>query len=214
MPSRRQSCASDINVDLLGLASQPDAVEQNVQVYGWDLRTRVWHGPHELNLAGARHHRLVEALGKTPGASWHGPVTCTSRGELNCRFFVVTHDRGDCGVAMIYSEESKAGPVEIMAVVPASRRARLRPEFAFEFVAFAGFLGSLSGGADVEVNEGIEAALQATAASDSLVFSLSTDIWTSDQELVLSRCVEQTAAALLHWLARPLWTCTAQGASP
>jgi hypothetical protein len=184
----------------LNLVCQPDRAEQSIQLYGWDLRSRTWHGPSELNLAGARPHRFTEALRKAPGPSWFGPMTCSAPGELTERFFVVAHDLRDCAVAMIYCGESKAGPVEIVAVMPAERRAQLRPEFAFEFLAFAGFLGSLGGDAELQVSEGIEAALGETGASDSLVFCISTGLWDDDLECVLSRCVEQTTISILRWL--------------
>jgi hypothetical protein len=171
-----------------------------IQWYGWDSRSRTWHGPSQLNLAATRSQRLEDALLHAPGASWFGPVSCSAPGESATRFFVVAHDLTDCAVAMIYCEESKAGPAEIVAVIPSERRSRLRPEFAFEFLAFAGFLGSLGGGAELEVSEGITAALAEAPAPDSLVFSLSTGLWASDMDHVLSRCVEQTAMALLRWV--------------
>ena len=185
-----------------GVVRQSDRVERSIQLYGWDLRSRTWHGPSELNPAGARPHRLAESLRNAPGLSWFGPMTCTASGELAGRFFLVIHDLRDCAVAMIYCEESKAGPVEILAIVPAERRSRLRPEFAFEFLAFAGFLGSLGSGAELEVSDGIEAALGETSGSDSLVFSISTGLWDRDLDCVLSRCAEQTTHAVLQWLRK------------
>lgn len=136
---------------------------------------------------------------RATGPSWFGPVSCSAPDEPSARFFVVAHALPDCAVATIYCEESKAGPAEIVAAIPAQRRARLRPEFAFEFLAFAGFLGSLGGGAELEVGEALSAALAEAPASDSLVFSITTELWTSDLDHVLSRCAEQTALALLRW---------------
>jgi hypothetical protein len=176
--------------------------EKTVQLYGWDLRSRTWHGPSELNSAGVRPHRLTAILKNAAGPSWFGPMTCTATGELAGRFFLVIHDLPDCALALIYCEESKAGPVEILAIVPAERRSRLRPEFAFEFLAFAGFLGSLGDGAEFEVGEKIDNALAETSSADSLVFSISTGLWGSDFDCVLSKCVEQTSFAVLRWLRR------------
>ena len=45
------------------------------------------------------------------------------------------HDLSDCAIASVYCDESKAGPAEILAVIPAHRRSYLRDEFAFEFLA-------------------------------------------------------------------------------
>jgi hypothetical protein len=186
----------------LGAACPPDEAERSIQLYGWDLRSRTWHGPCELELDSARTHRLTESLAKVSGPSWFGPVTCSVPGEPACRFFVVIHDLKDCAVATIYCEESKAGPVEIVAILPAERRSQLRPEFAFEFLAFAGFLGSLGGGAELEVSEGMAAALDESSVSDSLVFSISTGLWASDLDPVLSLCVEQTTVSILRWLRK------------
>jgi hypothetical protein len=155
-----------------------------------------------LGLAGTRSQRLEEALLGAPGPSWFGPVSCFAPGEPVTHFFVLVHDLTDCAVATIYCEESKTGPVEIVAAIPAGRRSRLRPEFAFEFLAFAGFLGAVEGGAEFEVNEAIAAALEETPVSDSLVFTISTGLWSSDLDHILSRCVEQTASAVLRWLVR------------
>jgi hypothetical protein len=185
------------------LLRPPDRAEWRIQLYGWDLRSRTWHGPSELNLAAARPHRLAAALGNAPGLSWFGPMVCSTHGEPAGRFFVIIHDLKDCAVALIYCEESKAGPVEIVVVIPAERRSRLRPEFAFEFLAFAGFLRSLGSGAELEVSEGIAGALAETSSSDSMVFSISTGLWAYDFDGVLSRCVEQITFAVLHWLRKP-----------
>jgi len=176
--------------------------EKRAQLYGWDLHSRTWHGPNELNFAGARLPRLAKILRNAAGRSWFGPITCTAPGELAGRFFLVIHDLRDCAVVMIYCEESKAGPAEILAIVPADRRRRLRAEFAFEFLAFAGFLGSLGTGAELEVGERLEAALAEAPRSDSLVFSISTGLWDRDLGCVLSRCVEQATIAALHWLRK------------
>ena len=182
--------------------TSPDSAKSVVQCYGWDARSGTWHGPSQLCLAGARSQRLEDALLGAPGPSWFGPVSCFAPGEPVTHFFVVVHDLTDCAVTTIYCEESKTGPVEIVAVIPAERRARLRQEFAFEFLAFSGFLGCLKAGAEFEVSEAISAALAETPASDSLVISISTGLWASDLDHILSRCVEQTAVAVLRWLGR------------
>ena|ERR1017187_1928026 len=181
---------------------QADHAERSIQLYGWDLQSRTWHGPCELDFAAARPHRLTETLANVSGPSWFGAVTCSVPGEPACRFFVVIHDLKDCAVSTIYCEESKAGPLEIVAVIPAERRSELRPEFAFEFLAFAGFLGSLGGDAELEVSEGVATALEESSVTDSLVFSISTGLWASDLDHVLSRCVEQTTIAVLRWLRK------------
>jgi hypothetical protein len=91
------------------------------------------------------------------------------------RFFVLIHDLCDCGIAAIYCNESKTGPAEIVAVIPACRRTHLREEFAFEFLAFARFLGSLNLGAELEVHEAISSALATPSDSETVVFRLAAD---------------------------------------
>jgi hypothetical protein len=127
-------------------------------------------------------------------------VNCSASGGPRSRLFAVVHALHDCAVAMLYCNESKTGPAEILVVIPAEQRSRLRPEFAFEFVAFTGFLGSLGSGVDLSVHEYIANALAESDASDSLVFSISTGLWESDQDHVLSLCVEKIAVAMLKWL--------------
>jgi len=83
----------------------------------------------EYDLGGAR--RLISALQQAPGHSWYGTIKCPSPDGPADRFFAVIHDLGDCALAMIYCDESKAGPAEILAVIPADRRSRLRAEFPF-----------------------------------------------------------------------------------
>jgi len=174
-----------------------------IQLYGWDSRSNVWHGPDELGLAGVRPQRLEQALKSAPGRSWYGPVSCSIPGEPANRFFAVIHGLADCGVAMIYCDESRTGPVELITIVPAAVRPFLRPDFAFELVSFASFLGSVCGNANLAIIEGITTALGETPPSDSLVFSICTGLWESELDYALSRCVEKIAVAMLDWLEKP-----------
>ena len=101
---------------------------------------------------------------------------------------------------MVYCGDSKAGPAEVLAVVPGEFRSRLRPEFAFEFLAYASFLGAISESAAITVQDQITAAIAESSASDSLVFSLCTGLWPSDRDPALSQCIETIATSLLTWL--------------
>lgn len=174
-----------------------------VQLYGWDARTSTGNGPHEFPLTLGSSHRLLDVLRSTPGRSWFGPVNCPSSDTPGGRFFTVVHNMPDCGVAMLYCDESKAGPVEVVVVIPPERRAHMRAEFAFEFVAFAGFLGCIGSGDTLSIHDWITAAIVETDPSDPLVLSISTGIWTADQDHVLSRCVEKIAVTMLLWLREP-----------
>jgi hypothetical protein len=102
---------------------------------------------------------------------------------------------------MVYCGDSKAGPAEVLAVVPGEFRSRLRPEFAFEFLVYASFLGAIGESAAIAVEERITAAIAESTPSDSLVFSLCTGMWPSDRDPALSQCVETIATSLLTWLS-------------
>jgi hypothetical protein len=110
------------------------------------------------------------------------------------------HDLTDCGMAMIYCDESRMGPAEILVVIPPGRRACLRADFAFEFLSFARFMGAAGAGAELQIHEGIAAGITAAGGSDTLVFSISSGMWPQDLEHILSRCVEKVAVALYQWL--------------
>ena len=143
---------------------------------------------------------MLHALRAVTGKSWYGPLSCCISGETATRFFVLVHDLSDCAIASIYCDESKAGPAEIVAVIPADRRSHLRDEFAFEFLAFARFLGSLSAGAELQVHDAIASAIADQRDSKTFVFSISSGLWPSDLDPVLSCCVEKVAVTLCQWL--------------
>src|ERR1017187_8935262 len=173
----------------------------NIQLYNWDSRTGTWSGPTGLGSAGRASKRLLNTLRAVSGRSWFGPLQCASPGEPPARFFVTIQRLDDCAVAMVYCGDSKAGPAEVVVVIPAELRSRLRPEFAFEFLAFSSFLGAVSESAANTVQDRIAAAMEESSPADSLVFSLCTGLWPSDLDPVLSQCVETIAMSLLPWLA-------------
>jgi hypothetical protein len=171
-----------------------------IQLYGWDSRSETWHGPNTLGDQTFPDKRLLQALRTAPGRSWYGGVTYCSPGEPSTRFFALVHDLFDCAIASIYCDESKAGPAEVLAVIPESRWPHLRDEFAFEFLAFARFLGSLGSGAELQVHDAITSAITEQRDSGSLVLSLSTGVWPRDRDLALSCCAEKIAVTLCRWL--------------
>ena len=178
-----------------------------VHLYGWDSRSETWHGPNELGFCGLVDKRLIQALRAAPGRSWYGPVNCHPSGEPPTRFFALVHNLSDCGIASIYCDESKAGPAEILAVIPADRRPHLRDDFAFEFLAFARFLGAVNVGAELRVHDAIASAIADQRDSSALVFSMSSGLWPSDHDAVLSGCVEKVAVALCQWLDESSASC-------
>ena len=133
------------------------------QLYGWDARSTTWHGPNEFG-GNEPSTPMLEALRQAHGHSWYGVVPCRSKREPGARLFTVVHEAADSATAMIYCNESKAGPAEIVAVLPASRRARLREDYAFEFLSFARFLGAVEAECELRVHEAITAAIAETNA--------------------------------------------------
>jgi hypothetical protein len=173
-----------------------------VQLYGWDSETRNWSGPTELGSTVRGSKRLMEGLRNMSGRSWYGPLNCCSSGEPTARFFTVIHELCDCSMAMIYCNDSKAGPAALVVVVPAELRAGLRPDFAFEFLAFGRFLGAISEAAAMTVHDRMADAIEETSGSDSLVFAVGTGLWASDRDHVLSQCIETIAVSLLQTSSR------------
>jgi hypothetical protein len=166
-------------------------------LYGWDSRTQIWHGPSELDRRKVADAPLLQMLERVPGRSWYGPISC---GAPLSRFFVVVHDLQDCGTAAIYCDESKTGPAEVIAVIPACRRSYLRDEFAFEFLAFVRFLGCVSAGAELRLHEELSRALATASDAETMVLAVSSGWWPSDLDLALSCCTEKIALALCRWL--------------
>jgi hypothetical protein len=168
-------------------------------LYGWDSRSETWNGPNELGSGSVADRRLLQALRSAPGKSWYGPVNCGVPGEARSRFFTLAHDLSDCAMASIYCDESKAGPAEVLNVIPACRRGILREEFAFEFLAYVRFLGTLPAGAELQVHEAIASAI-AEHPSGPLVFTISSALWAADFDHCLSLCVEKVAVTLCQWM--------------
>jgi hypothetical protein len=188
----------------LPVARPPGPGGGDVCLYGWDAPTATWHGPNQLGCCAAPNRRLLKGLRAAHGPSWYGGLRCSmSDGPAN-RYFAFVHDLSDCAVASIYCDETKTGPAEIVAVLPASRRSRLRAEFAFEFLAFTRFLGSVTSGAELEVHDAIAAAIANCAPSTTLVFSISSGLLPAELDPVISCCVEEVAVTLHQWLEGPL----------
>jgi hypothetical protein len=193
---RAASCSDPAAED----AAMPSAHDALIQLYGWDSRTSTWHGPNEIGSSDAPPAKLLASLRSVHGQSWYGPlIYCQSR-DPDARFFALVHEFADSAVALIYCDDSKAGPAEILAVLPAERRPRLRPEFAFGFLAFARFLGAVDAGSELQVHDAMAAAVTEARSTDSVVFSISTGLWPHDREHVLSECVGDMAVTLLEWL--------------
>ena len=62
------------------------------------------------------------------------------------------------------------------------------------------FLGSLSAGAELQIHDAIASAIAGPRDSKTLIFSISSGLWSSDCDAVLSCCVEKIAVTLCQWL--------------
>jgi hypothetical protein len=169
-------------------------------MYGWDSPTETWFGPNDLAYCSKPNARLLDALRGAIGTSWSGAITCRTPEDGSARFFTLVHDLSDCAIALIYCDETRVGPAEIVIVVPANRRAQLRDEFAFEFLGFARFLRMISAEAELTVHEAVMAALVDEQTSRALVFSVSSGLWPADLAPALSHFVEQIALTFCEWL--------------
>jgi hypothetical protein len=178
----------------------PLQIPPSIHLYGWHSRTETWYGPNELGSLRLSDARLLQSLRSVSGGSWYGSFTCTASEEPASRFFTLVHRLADCATASIYCHESKAGPAELLVVIPPASHGRLREEFAFEFLAYARFLGVVSAGAELQVHEAIASAIAARLPEETVVFSLNSGLWPDDLEHVLSCCIEKLAVTLTAWL--------------
>jgi hypothetical protein len=148
--------------------------KQRIELHGWDAGARAWHGPDELkfSLAGCRH--IVQKLQELPG-SWYGKLQAKCPGEPSIRFSVSIHDLGDAGLGVVDLDGSPGGPSELILVAPFQRRARLRPELAFEFISYVRFLGGPeTSGAELAMYEHVQKVLESATESITIVFSVET----------------------------------------
>ena len=102
-----------------------------------DSGAGAWHGPTELTFTLRGCGRILSQLRELPG-SWYGKLRTEAPEEPPLGFHVSIHDLGDAGLALLDIEGSPGGPLEVVLAIPAQRRARIRPDLAFEFVAFLG----------------------------------------------------------------------------
>lgn len=171
-----------------------------VDLHGWDALTRSWHGPDELCGSNAGKGRVLRALRRMPG-SWHGKLREPVPGAVPLTFCASIHDLGDAGLLLIDMEGSPGGPLEVVAVIPAHRRARVRPEFAFEFASFVRFLeGPESSGSELAIHDYIERTLRETDPSRTLIFSIEARFEEPEIRLLVAPQVEAAALSMIAWM--------------
>ena len=174
---------------------------ERIELHGWDAQARAWHGPDEMafSLRGCRD--LLHKLQEVPG-SWYGRLRAHAPGEMPLHIRASVHDLGDAGLAVLYIEGSPGGPMEIILVVPAQRRAKLRQDLAFEFVSFLRFVeGPESLGVEIAVHDYVERVLHEGGDPATLIFTVETLSITPDAHLPLSQQAEKLAASMIAWMA-------------
>lgn len=186
---------------VLGQVRRTIAEQPRIELHGWDPQLRAWHGPDELafRLNGSR--RILQKLRQLQG-SWYGRLRAQVQGPLSFSFCGAIHDLGDAGVATIDLEGSPAGPLSVLLVVPAQRRARVRQDFAFEFVSFLRFQeGRESSGSEYPIHEYVHRVLAESGPATTLVFSIETRFVEPEVMILLSEQVERLTMSMIAWMA-------------
>ena len=151
--------------------SETMGAEQLVKLHGWDPRPARGMGPPSSRSRSAAAGAFLSQLRELPG-SWYGKLRTEAPEEPPLSFHVAIHDLGDAGLALLDIQGSPGGPLEVVLVIPAQRRARIRPDMAFEFVAFLGFLRGLeSPGSEMAIYDYIQRVRGEADEQCTLVFS-------------------------------------------
>jgi hypothetical protein len=175
--------------------------EQLVELHGWDSRAGAWHGPTELRFTLRGCGRILSQLREMPG-SWYGKLRTEAPGEPPLVFHVSIHDLWDSGLGLLDISGSPGGPLEVILAIPAQRRARIRPEMAFEFAAFLGFLRGLENpGSEMAIHDYIQRVLAEADATSTLVFSIETRFMVPESRMLISEQAERLAMSMIGWMA-------------
>jgi len=172
----------------------------HVALHGWDSRGQVWHGPDELacGLSGSRG--ILRKL-RPLASSWHGKLRAQLPGQLSLDFWASIHDLGDAALAVLDLEGSPGGPLEVILVIPAHRRARIRKDFAFEFAAFLRFLeGPETSGSELAIHDHVHSVLNEADAGTTLVFSIETRFLEREVQILIAEQVERLAMGMIAWM--------------
>jgi hypothetical protein len=180
-----------------GLTATETEVE--IHLYGWNDQGGFWHGPTEIAPALNGTGCILRKLRNTPG-TFHGKLHCSVPGLPGMDFQTTVYDLTDAGLAMVHLDGFPHAPIGVVAVIPAQRRRRLRPEFAFGFVSFLSFLGATaSPDSELAIHDYLENVLRTDTAS-ALVFTMEGPQLDSDTSIVASAYFENLSIAMLQWL--------------
>ena len=175
--------------------------EGHVELHGWDSLAGAWYGPTELTFTLRGCGRILSQLRELPG-SWYGKLRLEAPEEPPLNFQVSIHDLWDAGLALLDIGGSPGGPLEVVLVIPAQRRARLRPDMAFEFVAFLGFLRGLEmPGSEMAIHEYIQRVVGEADRRSTLVFSIETRFVVPESRMSISQQAERLAMSMIAWMA-------------
>jgi len=172
-----------------------------IEMYGWDPDAFAWYGPHELAFRPADCRHTIRKLLEAPG-SWHGLLRSSVPGEPSFTFRASFHDLADAGLGTIDLDGSPGGPLQIILVIPAARRTRVRPELAFEFTSFLRFLdGPEAAGAELPIHDHIQRVMELPPDPATLVFSIETRSVVPEVRLPLSQQAEKLITAMIACMA-------------
>ncbi len=172
-----------------------------IELHGWDSEEQAWHGPDEISFQLAGSRRLLSRLRELHGC-WHGKIRAQGPGVPPLTFCAQIYDLGDAGLATLDMEGSPGGPLEIVLVVPAGRRHKLRQELPFEFASFVRFLGGPSPeGWELAVHDHVERALAETDPATTIVFAFETRMVPPEVHILVAGETEKLIMALIAWMA-------------
>jgi len=171
-----------------------------IELHGWDAHEHAWHGPDELTFSLDGCRRILQRMREVPG-SWYGTARCQEPGEVPVEFCLSAHDLHDAGLAVVDIEASPGGPLHFVVVVPAQRRARVRPDFAFECVSFLRFLeGQPSQGSELAIHDHLHALLDRRSTGGTLVFSIGSHAAPPEAHRLILLQAERLAMSMIAWL--------------
>jgi len=172
-----------------------------VELHGWDSLAGGWYGPTELTFTLRGCGRILSQLRELPG-SWYGKLHTEAPGEPALGFQASIHDLWDAGLALLDIQGSPGGPLEVVLAIPAQRRARIRPDLAFEFVAFLAFLKGLEKpGSEMAIHDYIQRVLGEADRASTLVFSIETRFVVPESRMSISEQAEKLAMSMIVWMA-------------
>ena len=132
---------------------------------------------------------------------WHGKLRAHGPGAPPLTLCAQIYDLGDAGLATVDMEGSPGGPLEIVLVVPAARRSRIRPELSFEFASYTRFLeGAESQGTEIAIHDHVERTLHETDPATTVVISVETRFVPSEVRVLIADAAERLTMALIAWL--------------